>query len=100
MEVLTSNTQTLITSKYVCVYYTTHPGSLQTIISPCSGFILQGYLYKYGYLPKSDVEIGKIRSAKHVQRAVMMLQKYMGLPMTGEIDTGTMDMMAKPRYGT
>ena len=43
------------------------------------------------------MEKGVIRTEREIRKATRMLQKFMGMKMTGNMDKDTMDMMKKPR---
>ncbi|XP_033628426.1 stromelysin-3-like [Asterias rubens] len=60
-----------------------------------------GYMSAYGYMRKmddDDFNTDKI-SAKKMKKSIKMMQKFMGLKETGELDEMTMMMMEKPRCG-
>ena len=62
---------------------------------------IQGYMSAYGYMRKmddDDFNTDKI-SAKKMKKSIKMMQKFMGLKETGELDEMTMMMMEKPRCG-
>lgn len=54
---------------------------------------------QFGYLPASDMETGALRTKEEMERAVSDFQRYADLPATGQLDSETMKMMAKPRCG-
>ncbi|XP_002738586.1 matrix metalloproteinase-14-like [Saccoglossus kowalevskii] len=57
------------------------------------------YLYRYGYLKMPDFKSGELQSRDELIDAIKSMQRFMGLPETGEIDADTMAMMQKPRCG-
>uniref|UniRef100_A0A4Y0BI06 ZnMc domain-containing protein n=2 Tax=Anopheles funestus TaxID=62324 RepID=A0A4Y0BI06_ANOFN len=60
---------------------------------------VQSYLMRYGYLEKSNIETGNLRTIDELESAVRMLQSYGGLNPTGTIDDDTLELMQKPRCG-
>ncbi|XP_053668327.1 matrix metalloproteinase-2-like [Anopheles marshallii] len=59
----------------------------------------QNYLMRYGYLEKSNIETGNLRTIDELEAAVKMLQSFGGLNPTGTIDEPTYELMQKPRCG-
>ncbi|XP_022102198.1 collagenase 3-like [Acanthaster planci] len=60
-----------------------------------------GYMSKFGYLgdmDEDDWNTGSV-SEKQIKKSIKMMQKFMGLHQTGELDEMTMMMMKKPRCG-
>ncbi|ESN93570.1 hypothetical protein HELRODRAFT_194076 [Helobdella robusta] len=57
------------------------------------------YLEKYGYLPGSDAETQAMRSKQEYMNAIKKLQRFGGIPETGEIDEATRKLMKKSRCG-
>jgi len=60
------------------------------------------YLGKYGYLSRSkarNVEVGGLVDAKSFGKSIKKLQRMLGIPATGKLDTETLSMMTKPRCG-
>lgn len=53
----------------------------------------------YGYLPKSDLETGNLRTEESVRDAIRELQRFGGLKPTGQIDEPTKKLLATPRCG-
>ena len=58
----------------------------------------QDYLKNFGYLEDRGAD-GPLPSAEEVRAAVSSLQSFMGLPVTGDIDQETAELMARPRCG-
>lgn len=59
----------------------------------------QGYLTKYGYLSRSNIETGELRSGDEIVQAVRNLQRMAGLPQTGDLDDPKLkEIMSQPRY--
>lgn len=53
----------------------------------------------FGYLPKSDIETGNLRTEMQLTSAIMTLQRFGNIPETGEIDSATRELMQRPRCG-
>ncbi len=47
----------------------------------------------FGYLPQSDMETEALRTEEEMQKAIRKLQQFAQIPLTGELDTKTMEMM-------
>ncbi|XP_076246166.1 matrix metalloproteinase 2 [Calliopsis andreniformis] len=60
---------------------------------------VQNYLMKFGYLPQSDLETGNLRTDDQLRTAIKTLQKFGGIPVTGNIDAATKKLMRLPRCG-
>lgn len=60
---------------------------------------VQNYLMEFGYLPKSNIETGNLRTMEQLQEAVRLFQSFANLEPTGEINRETMELMRKPRCG-
>ncbi|XP_058056751.1 matrix metalloproteinase-2-like [Anopheles bellator] len=60
---------------------------------------VQNYLMRYGYLEKSNIETGNLRTIDELQQAVRKLQMYGHLEPTGTVDEATLELMRKPRCG-
>uniref|UniRef100_A0A1Y9IVB7 Peptidase metallopeptidase domain-containing protein n=1 Tax=Anopheles minimus TaxID=112268 RepID=A0A1Y9IVB7_9DIPT len=60
---------------------------------------VQNYLMRYGYLEKSNIETGNLRTIEELESAVRELQAYGGLNPTGTINEETLELMRKPRCG-
>ncbi|XP_038055508.1 matrix metalloproteinase-18-like [Patiria miniata] len=60
-----------------------------------------GYMSKYGYMGDMDEDDWNTDSVsdKQMKKSIKMMQKFMGLKATGELDEMTMMMMDKPRCG-
>lgn len=54
---------------------------------------------EFGYLPKSNLETGNLRTEEQLRNAIRNLQRYGGLPETGRIDERTRILMKSPRCG-
>ncbi|XP_011164510.2 matrix metalloproteinase-2 isoform X2 [Solenopsis invicta] len=54
---------------------------------------------KFGYLPQSDFETGNLRTEDQLRDAIKNLQKFGGIPATGEIDEATKKLMRARRCG-
>ncbi|XP_055705191.1 matrix metalloproteinase-2 isoform X3 [Phlebotomus papatasi] len=59
----------------------------------------QNYLMNYGYLPKSDIETGNLRTESQLRDAIRNLQNFANIPVTGVIDQQTANLLKKPRCG-
>ncbi|KMQ96929.1 matrix metalloproteinase-17, partial [Lasius niger] len=59
----------------------------------------QNYLMRFGYLPQTDIETGNLRTEDQLRDAVKNLQKFGGIPVTGEIDAATKKLMKAKRCG-
>ncbi|XP_041360430.1 stromelysin-3-like [Gigantopelta aegis] len=57
------------------------------------------YLIKYGYLVPQDPKTGALRSEESVKQAIREFQQLAGLPVTGDLDPNTKEMMSLPRCG-
>ena len=62
-------------------------------------YVFQNFLTTYGYLPRSDLETGFLRSADEVKKAVMQMQRMAHIPVTGVVDAATAAKMQAPRCG-
>ncbi|XP_055631883.1 matrix metalloproteinase-2-like [Toxorhynchites rutilus septentrionalis] len=60
---------------------------------------VQNYLMEFGYLPKSNIETGNLRTMDQLKEAVRLLQSFANLEPTGEINRDTLELMRKPRCG-
>nr|XP_019548633.2 matrix metalloproteinase-2-like [Aedes albopictus] len=60
---------------------------------------VQNYLMEFGYLPKSNIETGNLRTMEQLQEAVRLFQNFANLDPTGKIDQDTLELMRKPRCG-
>ena len=54
---------------------------------------------KYGYLVPSDPRTGNLRPKQDLEKAVKMLQRFAGLPETGQLDEATLKQMSQSRCG-
>ncbi|XP_022103714.1 matrix metalloproteinase-16-like [Acanthaster planci] len=57
------------------------------------------YLQKYGYMDEPDPNAAELISEIEVRQSIMLMQRFFGLRMTGQIDEATAEMMGKPRCG-
>ncbi|EAT48174.1 AAEL000790-PA, partial [Aedes aegypti] len=57
------------------------------------------YLMEFGYLPKSNIETGNLRTMEQLQEAVRLFQNFANLDPTGKIDQDTLELMRMPRCG-
>lgn len=53
----------------------------------------------FGYLPKSDIETGNLRTETQLFSAIRELQRFGNIPETGIIDEATRNLMQRPRCG-
>ncbi|XP_020279000.1 matrix metalloproteinase-2-like [Pseudomyrmex gracilis] len=60
---------------------------------------VQNYLMKFGYLPQTDFETGNLRTEDQLRDAIKTLQRFGGIPVTGEIDEATRKLMKAKRCG-
>ncbi|XP_043684641.1 matrix metalloproteinase-2-like isoform X3 [Vespula pensylvanica] len=60
---------------------------------------VQSYLTKFGYLPESNPETGNLRTEDQLRDAIRNLQRFSGIPVTGEIDDATRKLMKARRCG-
>jgi Putative peptidoglycan binding domain len=54
---------------------------------------------EFGYLPKSSIETGNLRSEEQLIDAIRTLQKYGNVPVTGRLDERTRTLLESPRCG-
>ncbi|KAM7338097.1 hypothetical protein ACRRTK_004216 [Alexandromys fortis] len=59
----------------------------------------QQYLEKYYNLDKNEKQMFKRKNSSPVVKKIQEMQKFLGLEMTGKLDSNTMDVMLKPRCG-
>ncbi|KAK6638073.1 hypothetical protein RUM44_008498 [Polyplax serrata] len=59
----------------------------------------QDYLMNFGYLPPSDKETGLLRTDDQLRSAIENLQSFANIPVTGELDEKTLELLKKPRCG-
>ncbi len=52
----------------------------------------------FGYLPQSDMETAALRTEEEMKKAIRKLQQFAQIPLTGELDTKTMEMMTVSNY--
>ena len=59
----------------------------------------QDYLTKFGYLSRSNIETGELRSYNEIVKAVKNMQRMAGLPQTGDLDDPKLkELIGQPRY--
>ncbi|KAL6258718.1 hypothetical protein P5V15_010668 [Pogonomyrmex californicus] len=54
---------------------------------------------RFGYLPQTDLETGNLRTEDQLRDAIKNLQKFGGIPVTGQIDEATKKLMRSRRCG-
>lgn len=54
---------------------------------------------EFGYLPKSDIETGNLRTEDQLRESIKSLQRFANIPATGLIDEKTIVLMKRPRCG-
>jgi hypothetical protein len=54
---------------------------------------------EFGYLPKSNIETGNLRTVDQLRDAIKNLQRIGNIPQTGRIDERTRMLMTAPRCG-
>ncbi|KAM4614242.1 matrix metalloproteinase-15 isoform 1-T1 [Discoglossus pictus] len=59
----------------------------------------EAWLRLYGYLPQASRQMSTLRSAEILSSAISEMQRFYGIPVTGELDTKTREWMQKPRCG-
>ena len=60
---------------------------------------MEDYLTRFGYLPRSDLETGALRTTQQLRDAIRNLQGFAGINMTGEIDSQTKKLIKQKRCG-
>ncbi|KAJ7314091.1 hypothetical protein JRQ81_006026 [Phrynocephalus forsythii] len=55
------------------------------------------WLTRYGYLPQPDPWAAHLQTREEFTSAIKTMQRFAGLPTTGELDQKTLAMMNKPR---
>ncbi|KAK7812800.1 hypothetical protein U0070_019826 [Myodes glareolus] len=66
---------------------------------PPSMDFAQQYLEKYYNLEKNEKQMFRRKESSPVVKKIQEMQKFLGLEMTGKLDSNTMDVMLKPRCG-
>ncbi|XP_062993705.1 matrix metalloproteinase-25 [Elgaria multicarinata webbii] len=55
------------------------------------------WLTRYGYLPQPDPRAARLQTQGELTSAIKTMQRFAGLPATGNLDQKTLDMMSQPR---
>ncbi|XP_054850757.1 matrix metalloproteinase-25 [Eublepharis macularius] len=55
------------------------------------------WLTRYGYLPPPDPMAARLQTQEELANAIKIMQRFAGLPMTGQLDRQTLQMMNRPR---
>lgn len=72
----------------------------QNLVAPAKESELMDYLIKYGYLPYPDHKIGRTTSMEELTMAVKKMQRFAGLPETGQIsDPKALSRVKRSRCG-
>lgn len=69
---------------------------------PVSSRLVAGgidWLTRYGYLVNSDPRTGNLRTQQDLEKSIKMLQRYAGIPETGQLDAATIKLMGTSRCG-
>ncbi|XP_031199684.1 stromelysin-2 isoform X1 [Mastomys coucha] len=61
--------------------------------------LAQQYLEKYYNFRKNEKQIFKRKDSSPAVKKIQEMQKFLGLEMTGKLDSNTMELMHKPRCG-
>ncbi|XP_036283578.1 stromelysin-1-like [Pipistrellus kuhlii] len=61
--------------------------------------LVQHYLEHYYNLPKDTKQFVRRKDSSPVVKKIQEMQKFMGLTVTGKLDSDTLEMMRKPRCG-
>ncbi|KAE8609218.1 hypothetical protein XENTR_v10011746 [Xenopus tropicalis] len=59
----------------------------------------EAWLKLYGYLPQTSRQMSTMRSLQILSSAISEMQRFYGIPETGELDHTTTEWMQKPRCG-
>ncbi|CAJ0940957.1 unnamed protein product, partial [Ranitomeya imitator] len=59
----------------------------------------EAWLRLYGYLPPASRQMSTLRSAHSLSAAIAEMQRFYGIPVSGELDASTREWMQKPRCG-
>lgn len=83
--------------------------TLSSLFSLCStaadvmeeeeSFSGEAWLRKYGYLSQASRQMSTMQSAQILSKAISDMQRFYGLPVTGEMDPATLTAMQRPRCG-
>jgi len=60
---------------------------------------LHTFLSNYGYLPRSDLETRAMRTDEEFRSAIRRLQTFASIPVTGKLDSATLELIRRPRCG-
>ncbi|XP_006007409.1 matrix metalloproteinase-15 [Latimeria chalumnae] len=63
------------------------------------GINAESWLRRYGYLPQASSQMSTMRSAQILSNAIADMQRFYGIPVTGEMDALTEKWMKRPRCG-
>lgn len=95
-----------LTSSKMYIYLSIVIYVILCVISPCvMGAPVQAetqaldYLGKFGYLQGPSSETGNLMNKEDLHKAIRNLQKFGNIPVTGEIDQRTKELLQKPRCG-
>ncbi|XP_051055570.1 stromelysin-2 [Phodopus roborovskii] len=61
--------------------------------------LAQQYLEKYYNFEKNEEQVFRRKDSSPIVKKIQEMQKFLGLEMTGKLDSSTMDVMLKPRCG-